>query len=152
VVYRAFGAPDAVSLGRRLTRLAHHRGLVLLAGADPALAAAIGADGVHLPERGASRAAGIRRARPTWLVTAAAHSAAAIVGAGQSGADAVFVSPVFASASPSAGRPLGAVRLAALARGAGLPVFALGGINAATARRITRSGAAGFAAIDSLLR
>jgi thiamine-phosphate pyrophosphorylase len=151
VVYRAFGAANAVCVGRRLRRLARRRGLVLLAGADPSLAAAIGADGVHLPERSADRAAGIRRARPGWLVTAAAHSAAAIVRARVAGADAVFVSPVFASASPSAGRPIGAVRFAAMARRAGLPVFALGGIDAATARRITCSGAAGLAAVDALL-
>jgi len=124
--------------------------MVLLAGADPSLAAAIGADGVHLPEHWANRAAGIRRTRPDWLVTAAAHSAAAIVRARRAGADAVFVSPVFASVSPSAGRPLGALRFAALARRTGLPVFALGGINAGTARRIARSGAAGLAAVDAL--
>ncbi|HTX50515.1 MAG TPA: thiamine phosphate synthase [Caulobacteraceae bacterium] len=151
VVYRPFGAADAVSRGRRLTQLAHHRGLILLAGADVSLAAAIGADGVHLPERLAVRAAGIRLARPAWLVTASAHSAAAIVRARRSGADAVFVSPVFESASPSAGRPLGAVRFAALAHGAGLPVFALGGIDPPRARRVAGSGAAGLAAIEAFL-
>jgi thiamine-phosphate pyrophosphorylase len=150
VVYRAFGAPDAVARGRRLARLARRRGLLLLAGADAGLAAAIGADGVHLPERAAASAAGLMRARPGWIVTVAAHSASAIVRARQAGADAVFVSPVFASASPSAGRPLGAVRFAQLVRGARLPVYALGGIDAATARRIARAGVAGFAAVDAL--
>jgi len=150
VIYRAFGAPDAVRTGRRLARLAHARGLAILAGADPALAAAIGADGVHLPERLARRARGLRRGRPRWLVTAAAHSAAAIVGARKAGADAVFLSPVFESASVSAGRPLGPLRFAALARNAGLPVYALGGIDASRARRLARSGAAGLAAVEAL--
>ena len=150
VVYRAFGAPDAVARGRRLVRIARGRGLLLLAGADAGLAAAIGADGVHLPEHAATSALGIRRARPRWIVTAAAHSAAAIVNAQRAGADAVFLSPVFTSASPSAGRPLGPVRFAQLVRGARLPVYALGGIDAATVRRIARSGAAGFAAVDAL--
>jgi thiamine-phosphate pyrophosphorylase len=150
VVYRAFGAPDAVTRGRRLARVARRRGLVLLAGADAALAAKIGADGVHLPERAAILAAGLKRARASWIVTAAAHSRAAIVRARRAGADAVFVSPVFPSASPSAGRPLGPLRFAMLARGAGLPVYALGGIDARTARRLARSGAAGFAAVAAL--
>ena len=150
VVYRAFGAPDAVTRGRRLARIARRRRLLLLAGADAGLAAAIGADGVHLPERGAWAAAGLRRARPRWIVTCAAHSAGAIAHARRAGADAVFVSPVFASASPSAGRPLGSLRFAQLARGAGLPVYALGGIDARSARRIARSGAAGLAAVDAL--
>ncbi len=68
----------------------------------------------------------------------------------RAGADAAFVSPVFASASPSAGRPLGALRFAELVRGARLPVYALGGIDAAAARRLARSGAAGLAAVDAL--
>jgi thiamine-phosphate pyrophosphorylase len=151
VIYRAFGAVDAVGEGRRLARLARRRGLVLLAGADAGLAARIGADGVHLPERAATKARGLTRIRPRWLVTCAAHSAAAIVRARRSGAAAVFVSPVFPSASPSAGRPLGTLRFARLVRGAGLPVYALGGVNAKTARRLTGSGAAGFAAVEALL-
>ena len=151
VVYRAFGAPGAVAVGRRLARIAHRRGLAILAGADPRLAAAIGADGVHLPERLAGRARGLRRARKGWLVTAAAHSAPAIVRARQAGVDAVFLAPVFESASPSAGRPLGPLRFSALVARARLPVYALGGVDGATARRIARSGAAGFAAIGALL-
>ena len=150
VVYRAFGAPDAVAQGRRLARIAHRRGLLLLAGADAGLAARIGADGVHLPERGARAAGALKRARPGWVVTCAAHSAAAIVRARRAGADAVFVSPVFESASPSAGRPLGPLRFAGLACNAGLPVYALGGIDAKSARRIARSGVAGFAAVGAL--
>ena len=150
VVYRAFGDPAAVATGRRLVRVARRAGVILLAGADGALAAAIGADGVHLPERVAHRAAGLRRARPGWLVTCAAHSAPAIATARRAGADAVVVSPVFPSASPSAGRPLGPLRFATLVRGARLPVYALGGVNDGTAMRLARSGVAGLAAVEAL--
>ena len=151
VVYRAFGDPAAVAKGRRLVRAARRRGLLILAGADSGLAARIGADGVHLPERSAVRALGVKRGRPTWIVTAAAHSGAAIVRARRSGADAVFVSPVFPSASPSAGRPLGHLRFAALTVRAGLPVLALGGINQHTVRLLKGSGASGVAAVEALL-
>jgi thiamine-phosphate pyrophosphorylase len=150
VVYRAFGAADAVAAGRRLVRAARRAGVLVLAGADAGLAARIGADGVHLPERLARRAGALRRARPGWLVTCAAHSAAAVVAARRAGADAVVVSPVFPSASPSAGRPLGPLRFAALVRGARRPVYALGGVNARTACRLAGSGAAGLAAVEAL--
>jgi len=149
VVYRAFGDTAAVTKGRALVRAAHRRGLIVLAGADPRLAAAIGADGVHLPERSASHAGGLRRGRRTWIVTAAAHSWPALLRAGS--ADAAFLSPVFASASPSAGRPIGALRFAQLVRGAPLPVFALGGVNASTVRRLGRTNAAGAAAVEAIL-
>jgi len=151
VVYRAFGAADAVAQGRRLARLAHRRGLLFLVGADAGLAARIGADGVHLPERLAGRAAGLRAKRPRWILTCAAHSTSAVTRARRAGADAAFVSPVFASASPSAGAPLGALRFARIVRGARLPVCALGGVNARTARALTGSGAAALAAVEALL-
>jgi thiamine-phosphate pyrophosphorylase len=151
VVYRAFGDPDAVREGRRLVRAARRRGLLILAGADAGLAARIGADGVHLPERLAARARGLKRARPTWIITAAAHAEPAIIHARRCGADAVFVSPVFASASASAGAPIGALRFASLVHRSGLPVFALGGVNASSARMITRTGASGVAAVEALL-
>jgi thiamine-phosphate pyrophosphorylase len=151
VVYRAFGDPAALAKGRRLVMAARRRGLLVLAGADANLAARIGADGVHLPERMAVRARGLKRARRAWIVTAAAHSATAITIARRGGADAVFVSAVFASESPSAGRPIGPLRFAALVLRAPLPVFALGGVNANTARRLTHSRAAGMAAVEALV-
>jgi thiamine-phosphate pyrophosphorylase len=149
LVYRAFGAPDAEAQGRRLLTLATARGGRLLIGADEALAARIGAHGVHLPERAAARAGALKRRRPGWIVTTAAHSLCAARRARAAGADAAVVSAVFPSLSPSAGAPLGVLRLAGLARAAGLPVYALGGVNEATARRLKGLPLAGLAAVDA---
>jgi thiamine-phosphate pyrophosphorylase len=150
IIFRAFGAADAVARGKALKAIARRRGLLLLAGADPALARRIGADGVHLPERIAQRAGAIRRARPGWTVTAAAHGLPAARRALRAGADAVLVSPVFPSRSPSAKGALGPLRFAALARAAGGPVYALGGVDGVSARRLAGSGAIGVAAVDGL--
>ena len=150
IIYRAFGAADAVEVGRKLAVVASDRSLLLLVGADAALARAIGAGGVHLPERLARHAHRIGRANPGWIITAAAHSGRAIRTAAHAGVHAVLVSPVFASASPSAGPPLGALRFAALVRTSTLPVYALGGVNGRTAARLLASGAAGLAAVDGL--
>ncbi|MET0294502.1 MAG: thiamine phosphate synthase, partial [Phenylobacterium sp.] len=103
--------------------------------------------GVHLPERMASRAGPLRRARPDWIVTAAAHSGRA---ARAADADAVVLSPAFASRSPSAGRPLGPLRLAQRIRSAAKPVYALGGINPRTAPRLLLTRAGGLAAVEAL--
>jgi thiamine-phosphate pyrophosphorylase len=82
-------------------------------------------------------------------VTTAAHSLRAARRARAAGADAAVVSAVFPSRSPSAGAPMGPLRLAALARAAGLPVYALGGVNEATARRLKDLPLAGLAAVDA---
>lgn len=151
VVFRTFGAPDAYDTGRRLLRLARSRGLVLLV-TDAALARRLGADGVHFPERIAHRARALRAAWPGALVTAAAHGRAGVARALRFGADAAILSPVFPSESPSAGRPLGRLRFGWVARGARLPVYALGGVDMKNAPELLGSGAAGIAAVSALLR
>jgi thiamine-phosphate pyrophosphorylase len=149
VVYRAFGAADAEATARQLAAACGARGLKLLIGADWALAARVGADGVHLPERLAARAGALKAARPGWTVTAAAHSLRA-ARRGLAGADAVVVSPAFLSNSRSAGAPLGPVRLAALVRAVGGPVYALGGVSDRTAARLRGLGLVGLAAVEGL--
>lgn len=152
VVFRGFGAADAEATARTLLAVARARRLKLLIGADAALARRIGADGVHLPERLAGRARRLKAAHPGWTVTAAAHSLPAARRALAAGADAAVVSVAFASRSTSAGRPLGPVRLARLARDAGGPVYGLGGITDETARRLLGAGLVGLAAVDGLVR
>jgi thiamine-phosphate pyrophosphorylase len=148
VIYRHFGAPDTAETAVALADLARARGLILLIGEDERLAAAVRANGLHLPERSIARLPGIRARRPRWIITAAVHDAAALRRAEAAGADAVLLSPVFPSRSPSAGEPLGVAGFRRLAEGTRLPVIALGGVNARTAPRLLRSGAAGLAAVD----
>jgi thiamine-phosphate pyrophosphorylase len=149
VVYRTFGAADRLARARQLRRLTRERGLKLLIGADWRLAAAVGADGVHLPQKSMRLAPRLRRGRPGWLITAAAHDAAAIVAGGRLRLDALLVSVVFDSRSPSAvGRALGPLRFAAAVRKSRIPVIALGGINDVTAKRLQSSGAAGLAGVE----
>jgi thiamine-phosphate pyrophosphorylase len=151
VIYRSFGAADATATAARLAAIAGERGLVFLVGLDAVLAEASGAAGVHLPERALGQARGIRRLRPDWLITGAAHGQAGLDAAAEAGIDAALLSPVFPSRSPSPGIPMGPQRFAELVQSARLPVYALGGIVAATALQLTQSGAAGLAAIDGVL-
>jgi thiamine-phosphate pyrophosphorylase len=148
LIYRAFGAPDAAEVAAQLGRIASRRGLVLLIGADAVRAK--GAAGAHLPERMAHRAGALKAARPGIMITAAAHSLPAILRAKRAGADAVLISPVFPSKSPSAGRAIGPHRLAALIRAGAMPSYALGGIAAKTAPRLVATGAAGFAGVEAI--
>lgn len=148
IVYRHFGAQNRVKTALQLSALCRRRGLILLIGADLALARKLGA-GVHWPERAMP---GSKRTRQ--LETAAAHSPAAIARAARAGMDAVVLSAIFpstsTSTSASATAPLGALKAGRLARGASLPVFALGGVNARNAARLIGRGFAGVAAIDGL--
>ena len=89
-------------------------------------------------------------------VTAAAHSAPAVIAAARAGVDAVLISPVFATASHASVRPLGVTRFAALATLAHsleLGVYALGGVTEkAQMRRLRGSKPTGYAGIGIFKR
>nr|WP_295106946.1 thiamine phosphate synthase [uncultured Caulobacter sp.] len=150
IVFRAFGAEDAVDQGRRLRAIADGRGLILLAGAHASLAEGIGADGLHLPEASVAAIPRLRAEHARWLITAAAHDVLAVQAAQRAGADAVVVSPVFPSNSPSAGEPLGVEGLKDLVGATTLPVYALGGVRARTVTQLIGSGIVGIAAVEAL--
>ncbi|MEQ9505595.1 MAG: thiamine phosphate synthase [Hyphomonas sp.] len=146
VIYRHFGVPDRSEAAHLLAQICRRRGLCLLIAGDPHLACAVDADGVHWPFR-------MRQAARKWqgrfaLQTMSAHSPRELRIAEGFPVDGVVLSTAFASASPSAGRPLGAIRFHRLAREAGSPVYALGGITAETAGIAAK--VAGFAAVNGM--
>jgi thiamine-phosphate pyrophosphorylase len=143
VVVRGRDAKQRRKLALQLRGLA-----TLLVADDPALAADIGAAGLHLPEPRMREAAHWRMRFPHWIITSSAHSLRALMGA--HGLDAVFLSPVFATASHKQAHPLTPVRAAFIAAYAPVPVYALGGINARNAALLAPAFS-GIAAINSLL-
>lgn len=153
VILRDYDSPDRRDLARSIARLARRRRLVLLVAGDWRLAAAVGANGVHLPESQAKRGVlapllGWRRRRG-GLLTIACHSPAALARAKALEADAALLSSVFVTASHPGGTVIGPVRFALWRRRARLAVLALGGVNAATCRRLP--AADGVAAIGGFV-
>jgi len=148
VILRARQAARRAKLAQALAAIARRRGLLLLIANDAVLAAKIGADGVHLSQARAADAAHWRARHPHWLITAAAHSLAASTRAHH--ADAVLLATIFATASHPEGASLGAIRARIIARHAPLPVYALGGIDAANAGRLEGAKFVGVAAISAL--
>lgn len=132
-------------LARALLKIARQRNLVVLIANDAELAMRLGADGVHLSESRSREARHWRARFPRLTITCAAHSARALLGAQ---ADAVFLSNVFATQSHPGRAALSPVRASLMARQARLPVYALGGIDARNAVRL--SGFRGIAAIAAL--
>ncbi|HEY0281201.1 MAG TPA: thiamine phosphate synthase [Rhizomicrobium sp.] len=145
VVVRARGGARRAALARAMAELARSRDLIVLVAGDGALASACGADGIHLPEARLGEAAGWR-ARRNFLITGSVHSFAGLARA--TWLDAVFLSPVFPTASHPGRTALTSMRANAIARGARLPVYALGGIEPRNAGLL--SGFAGIAAIGAL--
>jgi thiamine-phosphate pyrophosphorylase len=151
VVLRDYDAPERTALAQSLADICRRRGLLLLVAGDERLAAAIGADGVHLPQWQARRARDMKRRHPCWLVSAAVHDAVSLRRAALAGADAAFLSPVFPTGSHPGAPHLGAVRFTALVHSTDMPVYALGGVDSRSIERLRGTGMAGAGAIGALL-
>ena len=140
VVFRHDGVPGRLALLRAVARTCRARRLALsVAGGGPVPPGA----GRHLR--------GGRGARAGVWATASAHGLADLVRARRAGARCAFLSPAFPTGSHPGAAGLGAVRWAAMAGRAGLPVLALGGMDGRRARRLLRR-AVGVGAIGALSR
>ena len=128
VIYRAFGAADALATGRRLREIARR------ARPDPADRRST----PPWPRRAAptacicpsapwTRPARCAPAIPGWILTGAAHGALGLAARKPPACDAALLSPVFPSRQPVSGRSRLAVeRFAALTADAGLPGLCAG--------------------------
>jgi thiamine-phosphate pyrophosphorylase len=127
-----FRARDAAGEARyiRVRRIAHARRLVLLTAGERRA----GADGVH---NGAG----------TGLRSGSVHDQRELTRARRAAADVIFVSPVFATRSHPSAAVLGPRGYVRLARGAGVPAIALGGMDERRWRRLPF--AYGWAGIDA---
>ena len=133
-----------------LARLHAARGALYLVNDDPALAASVGADGVHLGEDDASIMSARELLGPDRIIGVSCYNdferARAAV---EAGADYV----AFGSFFPSATKPAACradLGLLQQARSLGVPVVAIGGIDADNARTLIDAGADAVAVINSV--
>lgn len=133
---------------RRLMRTARTRGLTILLAGTPGLAWRWGADGVHLRQHDAGRAAQARRLG--LRITMPAHDRHEALRVRRAGADNVFVSPLFPTRSHPGTPALGRARWLRLAHASSAKAIALGGMTPERARALKRASRLnpGWAAID----
>jgi thiamine-phosphate pyrophosphorylase len=134
IVFRHYATPPAErrALFERMARIARRRRLVLMLAGTARQAAAWKADGWHGRDRKPATAREVKAAHRT-------------------GADLLFLSPLFPTRSHPDARALGPVRFAALACRTSVPVIALGGVHAEHRRHLQHLGAAGWGAIDGIV-
>ncbi len=140
---------ELIAVGRTACELCHARRARVLFNGAPAIATAIGADGVHLSSRQLHR----HPAPPLpdgQLLAASCHSPGDLARAARLGADFALLSPVLPTRSHPDAEPLGWDRFAAWVDDATVPVFALGGMRPALLETAWGHGAQGIAAIRGL--
>lgn len=136
-----------VQFTRRVVVLAHAYGARVLVNADESVALKTGADGIHVPSDQLMR----RCTRPaTRLWAASCHDAGELARASALGADFAVLSPVLPTSSHPGVPGMGWEKFAALARGAALPVFALGGMKPGHLDAAMHHGAHGVALLSDI--
>ena len=143
IVFRHYSLLPAEreALAERVRELAGQKGFTLAVAADAELAKRLGADLVHNPARQSG----------DLPFSRAVHSVEQAELAAREGAALVFVSPVHDTRSHPDAEPLGLERAVEIARAAGVPAIALGGVNAANFGELERAGFYGWAGIDAWL-
>ena len=143
VVLRHYGLPveQREVLARRIADICARRRLTLAVDRDPDLARWIGADLVHNP----------REPMADLPFSRSVHSIESARSARAEGAALVFVSPVRKTRSHPGQQPLGKAKAERIAREAGVPAIALGGMDR-LAYMGMRDAFYGWAGIDAWLR
>jgi thiamine-phosphate pyrophosphorylase len=145
-------ARDLLALARAVKARTDAAGASLLINDRADVAVAVGAAGVHLT----SDDPPVAEVR-AWLGSAAligvsTHTPAEAAAAGREGASFVTFGTVYDTPSKRGlGTPVGTAALAEAVRSAGVPVFALGGVDAARLAEVRGAGAHGIAVIRAVL-
>ena len=143
IVFRHYGLePKRRELiGARIAEMCNKRGHLLGIARDADLARWLGAALVHNPDE----------ATGDLPFSRSVHSLQEAATARDEGAALVFVSPVFETRSHPGQRPLGKTKAVRIAREAGVPAIALGGMDRVRYLEV-RDAFHGWAAIDAWLR
>jgi thiamine-phosphate pyrophosphorylase len=144
IVFRHYQTPPhaRAMLARRIADICHRRSLTLAVAADIELAQALAADLVHNPPE-----------MPHGLpFSRSVHSLEEAERAKAEGAALVFVSPVYPTSSHPGRRPLYRPLALRIAKAAGVPAIALGGMNSLKSARLEREGFYGWAGIDAWMK
>jgi thiamine-phosphate diphosphorylase len=137
---------------RALCRLCRSRGVPFIVNDRADVALAVDADGLHVGQDDLPAALARRILGSGKILGVSAGRLEEARQAVADGADYVGASPIFATPTkPDAPLPMGIDGLRALARGIGIPVVAIGGINVGNAASMLSAGAAGIAVVSAIV-
>lgn len=141
---------DLVALGGKVREAIGDQALFFVNG-DVEAGIALDADGMHLPQDGASIGEVRARAGAAMFISQAVHSAEGARRAEQDGADLIQLGTVFETGSKPDARGIGTEGVRAVTARATIPVIAIGGITPSNAADVIGAGAAGVAVIGAIL-
>jgi thiamine-phosphate pyrophosphorylase len=136
----------------QLRKLTRDAGIPFIVNDRLDIALAADADGVHVGQTDLPASVVREIMGPARILGVSVDTVEEALLAEKDGADYLGVGPVFEArgTKPDAGLPLGVDRIARIRRRCGLPIVAIGGINAENARTVREAGADAAAVISAI--
>ena len=137
----------------QLRKLTRDAGIPFIVNDRLDIALAADADGVHVGQADLPASVVREIMGPARILGVSVNTVEEAILAERDGADYLGVGPVFEArgTKPDAGLPLGVDRIARIRRRCGLPIVAVGGINAENARAVREAGADAAAVISAIV-
>lgn len=136
---------------RDLLEMLRPRGIPLIINDHADVAAAVGADGLHVGQDDLSPADARRIIGPDMILGLSAGNMDEVRGADPALVDYLGIGPVWATATKKdAGEAIGLEGLASLRTSTPLPVVAIGGIGTSNAADVMRTGVDGIAVVSAI--
>ncbi len=148
-------ADDAalLAVAREIRTITREAGALLIVNDRPAVAAAAGADGVHVGREDAAPGAARAIVGHGAILGVSAGSVEEAIAAERAGADYLGVGPVFEArgTKPDAALPVGLETVRAVRAATRVPILAIGGIDAGNVRAVLEAGADGVAVVSAVV-
>ena len=126
------------------------KGVPLIINDEVEIAAACGADGVHVGQGDMAISEARRLLGPEKIIGTSAHNVREAVTAQEQGADYIGVGAVFGSATKTDATPLAFGELQKICQAVTIPVVAIGGISRENAGKLAGSGIDGIAVVSAI--
>ena len=141
---------DQLAEVRAIAALCREHGALLIVNDHADLAIAAGASGVHLGQHDLPIAAVRPMAGDAMVIGVSTNNVEEARAAAEGGADYVAVGAIFPTSTKDVTRPASLDRLREIKRAVGVPVVAIGGINASNIASVIEAGADGAAVISAV--
>ncbi|HBJ87255.1 MAG TPA: thiamine phosphate synthase [Verrucomicrobiales bacterium] len=148
---KKLAAGEIERLARLMLTITREHGVPLVINDHLEVAAAVGGEGVHVGQDDDAVAKARAVVGPACFVGKSTHSLAQAVAAQAEGADYIGFGPLYATGTKPDYVPIGLQDIAEVHRLVTLPIFCIGGVNAARLDEITAAGAKRVVVVSAFL-
>jgi thiamine-phosphate pyrophosphorylase len=148
---KGYSPAEVEALARTMLPIARDLGVPLIINDHPNVAAAVGSDGIHIGQDDDSVAKARAIVGPDIFVGKSTHSLPQAIAAQAEGADYIGFGPLYATGTKPDYTPIGLADITKVHQIVSLPIFCIGGVNAARAHEILAAGARRVVVVSAFL-